>query len=77
MKTTIDRAGRLVIPRELRAQVGLSAGDVRVTVVGSGVFIEPIAHDDVEEEEGRLVIPSKGLTLTADAVGDLRYADQK
>lgn len=48
-----------------------------MTVVGSGVFIEPIAHDDVEEEEGRLVIPSKGLTLTADAVGDLRYADQK
>ena len=40
MRTTIDRAGRVVIPREIRRRVGLEPGAVEITADGAGVRIE-------------------------------------
>ena len=77
MQTTIDKAGRLVIPKQLRDQVGMQAGPVEVTVDGAGLRVEPVAGDDLVEENGRLVIPFTGVRLTAEMVRALRDADQR
>jgi AbrB family looped-hinge helix DNA binding protein len=77
MQTTIDTAGRLVIPKQLRDQVGMQAGPVEVTVDGAALRIEPVAGDELVEEDGYLVIPSAGLTITDEMVRALRDADQR
>jgi AbrB family looped-hinge helix DNA binding protein len=44
MKTTIDNAGRLVIPKEIRRQAGLHAGDqLNVSWRDGRIEIEPAA----------------------------------
>ena len=45
MRTTIDKAGRVVIPRPLRDLVGLSEGEVEISCDGAGIRIEPVAGD--------------------------------
>jgi AbrB family looped-hinge helix DNA binding protein len=78
MKTTIDRAGRLVIPRGLRAQVGLAdGGEVDVVVQGAAILIEPRAGLDLQTEGAFLVIPATGQAVDDDAVRELRLADQR
>ena len=77
MKTTIDKAGRLVIPKPLRDRLGLTPGEVEVTADGMALRVEPVTVETVEEHRGRLVIPSAGAALTADDVRGLRDADQK
>ncbi|HEV2089050.1 MAG TPA: AbrB/MazE/SpoVT family DNA-binding domain-containing protein [Cryptosporangiaceae bacterium] len=74
MRATIDKAGRLVIPKPLREQIGLGAGEIEVSVDGAGLRIEPIAGDDVEEKQGRLVIPRSGVSVSAETVRALRDA---
>ena len=50
----------MVIPKPLRDQVGMHAGEVEVSLSGSRLHLEPVTRDDLVEEEGRLVIPSSG-----------------
>ncbi len=66
-----------MIPKRLRDQVGLQAGPVEVTVDGAGLRVEPVAGEELAEEDGHLVIPSAGLTITTEMVRELRYADQR
>jgi AbrB family looped-hinge helix DNA binding protein len=77
MRTTIDKAGRLVIPRALRDSVGLVPGDVEITVDGAGLHIAPLAGDDLADEEGLLVIPASDATISDDLVRMMRDADQR
>ncbi len=78
MKTTIDKAGRLVIPRGLRAQVGLvQGGEVEVGVHGAAILIEPVAGDDLLKDGSFVVIPRTGTAVTDEDVRDLRLADQR
>lgn len=77
MKATIDKAGRLVLPKALRDRVGLAAGEVDVFADGAGLRIEPVAGSDVEEKEGRLVVPRSGTTIDDELVRALRDADQR
>ncbi|SDU76054.1 AbrB/MazE/SpoVT family DNA-binding domain-containing protein [Jiangella alkaliphila] len=77
MRTTIDKAGRLVLPKQLRDRVGMSAGEVDVYVDGAGLRIEPIAGEDVEERDGRLVVPASGTVIDDDLVQALRDADRR
>ena len=77
MRTTIDRAGRLVIPKTLRDRLGLVPGEVEVSADGSALRVEPIMSDALEQSAGRLVIPKSGIVLDDDAVRAMRDADQR
>ena len=77
MRATIDGAGRLVIPKALRESLGLVPGEVEVIPDGAGLHIEPLATDDLEEEDGLLVIPAADVTIGDDLVRTLRDADQR
>lgn len=61
----------MVIPREIRRRVGLSAGEVEVTVDGAAVRIEPLAGDELVEVDGRLAIPASGVTIGDELVREL------
>lgn len=67
----------MVIPRAIREQVGLGAGEVEVTVDGSGVRIEPVAGEGLTEVGGRLVIPASGAGIDDALVRALRDAGQR
>ncbi len=77
MLTTIDKAGRLVIPKPLRAQVGLGPGLVELTIDGGAIRLEPVASDRLVECNGRLVVPASGEDIDDDLVQALRHADQR
>ncbi|HYZ69877.1 MAG TPA: AbrB/MazE/SpoVT family DNA-binding domain-containing protein [Mycobacterium sp.] len=77
MRATIDKAGRLVIPKQLRDHLGLRPGEVEVTADGAGLRVEPLTDDSLEERDGLLVIPAAGLQITDDVVRSLRDASQR
>ena len=72
MRTTIDRSGRLVIPREARRHLGLVGGETLDVVVTDGRIELELAPTEMhlEEREGVLVaVPETPLpALTGDAV---------
>jgi AbrB family looped-hinge helix DNA binding protein len=77
MRATIDQAGRVVIPKALRDQVGLTPGEVEIVVDGAGLRMEPIATDDLEQRDGFLVLRPSGAVIDDDIVRSLRDADQR
>lgn len=77
MRTTIDKAGRLVIPRPLRERIGLAGGgEVELELDGAAVRIEPVPGSDLREDDGLLVIPAAGTPITGAAVRELIDADR-
>ncbi|MGH3613524.1 MAG: AbrB/MazE/SpoVT family DNA-binding domain-containing protein [Pseudonocardia sp.] len=77
MKATIDSAGRLVIPKQLRDRLGLGPGTVEVEADGAGIRVRPVAGDALEEQDGFLVVPATHVTISDDDVQRLRDADQR
>jgi AbrB family looped-hinge helix DNA binding protein len=77
MRATIDRAGRVVIPKSLRDHLGLSPGEVDITVDGAGLRVEPLAGDGLDEQDGRAVIPAGGAVVNDAVVRTLRDAGQR
>ncbi|MFO7532972.1 MAG: hypothetical protein R6W93_10955 [Candidatus Limnocylindrales bacterium] len=78
MRTRIDKAGRLVVPRGLRQQVGLLEGGViDIDVHGAAIIIEPVAGDDLQREGGFIVIPASGQVIGDADVREQRLADQR
>jgi AbrB family looped-hinge helix DNA binding protein len=77
MRTTIDAAGRLVIPKALRDRLGLGPGEVEVTADGTALRVEAVAGEGLVKRGGRLVIPAAGAAIHDDDVRDLRHADQR
>jgi AbrB family looped-hinge helix DNA binding protein len=77
MHATIDKAGRLVIPKQLRDHIGLRPGEVEVFAEGTGLRVEPLAAESLDERDGRLVIPGAGAQIDDDLVRSLRDAGQR
>ena len=77
MRTTIDKAGRLVIPKALRDRLGLRPGEVEVTADGTSLRVEAVAGEGLTTHAGRLVIPGSGAEMSDDEVRALRHADQR
>ncbi len=77
MRATIDKAGRLVIPKPLRDRVGLGPGVVEVVADGTGLRVEPLAGESLSERGDRLVIPASGTPIDDDTVRALRDGDQR
>ena len=77
MRSTIDKAGRLVIPKPLRDQLGLRPGDVELTADGAALRVVPVHDDTLVEADGRLVIPASGVTIGGELVQALRDADRR
>jgi bifunctional DNA-binding transcriptional regulator/antitoxin component of YhaV-PrlF toxin-antitoxin module len=67
----------LVIPKRLRDDVGLRPGEVEVFVEGTGLRVEPLATESLDERETRLVIPATGVQIDDDLVRSLRDAGQR
>ena len=77
MRTTIDKAGRLVIPKALRDRLGLRPGEVEVTADGTALRVEAVAGGGLTSHAGRLVIPGSGAGISDADVQALRHADQR
>lgn len=77
MRGTIDKAGRVVVPKPLRDKVGLTAGEIELSVDGARLVIEPVHDDTLVEEDGFLVVPASGTPIDDDMVSALRRADQR
>lgn len=57
MKTTIDKAGRLVVPKSVRKAAQLEPGtEVEVRVVAGRVEIEAVPMDVSLEHRGKLLV---------------------
>jgi AbrB family looped-hinge helix DNA binding protein len=77
MRATIDKAGRLVIPKPLRDRLGLRPGQVEVFADGTALRVEPLVGEGLDERSDRLVIPGSGSPIDDADVRALRDADQK
>ncbi len=78
MRTTMDKAGRLVLPKALREQAGLVPGEVEVTLDGTALRVEPAQTATLVHREGHVfVADAGGAPVTSDLVRDLRLADQR
>ena len=78
MKTTIDKAGRLVIPQAMRSHIGLlEGGEVDVEIHGAAIIIEPVSGEDLSKEGPFVVIPRAGVEISDADVREQRLADQR
>lgn len=73
MRTTIDKAGRIVVPKKLRDRLGLVAGtEVEIDEDGSALRVEPILDQPrawiEEREDGPVIVGDGSWTLTDDDV---------
>lgn len=73
----MDKAGRVVIPKEVRDHIGLRPGELELQIDGSGVHLEPLAGDGLVEREGRLLVAESGDVVTDDDVRALRDAERR
>lgn len=74
MRTTIDAAGRIVVPKPVRDDLGLTAGsELELSVVDRRIEIEiPATPMHLEDHEhGVMAVVDRGMpTLTAETVRD-------
>ena len=78
MRTTIDKAGRVVIPKSVREALGIAGGDVvDVVVDGVGIRIDPVATSELVEVDGFLVVPATGTPVTVEMVDEIRRGLQR
>jgi len=73
---TIDKVGRVVVPKSIRRQVGFVPGEVEITVQGTRIQIEQ-PGSRLREVDGHLLLPLGGPALTPDELRELRLADQR
>lgn len=73
METTLDELGRVLLPKEIRDDLGLGPGAVlRIEERDSGIFLMPEASTDTDDPH--LVRKDGVLVFTGRAEGDLESA---
>jgi len=75
MITTIDRSGRLVIPKPLREAIGLVPGEVQLEVSGTTLTVQAPTSQLVERDG--LLMLADGTGLSDDQVREMRLALQR
>ncbi|HTP06476.1 MAG TPA: AbrB/MazE/SpoVT family DNA-binding domain-containing protein [Nitrospirota bacterium] len=69
MKTTLDRFGRVVVPKDIRDRLGLRPGaEIEIDEKGNEVVLKPV------EQEPALMVREGILVYSGTATGDLRGA---
>jgi AbrB family looped-hinge helix DNA binding protein len=71
MRTTIDAAGRVVIPKAIRTRLGLSGGgEIEIRERDGAIEIEPAATPVtlVDEGHGKVAIPERELPPLTDEI---------
>lgn len=83
MEVTVDKVGRVVIPKRLRTAFGIGP-DSKLTILedGAGMRLEPVVGNErtIEERDGFLVVAppdSDHRPTTDDIVRDLRDSMQR
>jgi len=76
MKTTIDRFGRVVVPKQLRDRFGLQPGtEVEIGAQGNDLIIKQTSQlSPLQDEEGVLVFDGNA---TGDIAGSIRAQREK
>jgi AbrB family looped-hinge helix DNA binding protein len=79
MKTTIDGAGRVVIPKPIRDQMGLAPGDtIEIDFDGWSITIDRAPGDaHVVERGGVMVVDGAGASMTDSDLRELRLDVQR
>ncbi len=69
METTLDKFGRIVIPKRVREHLGLTPGTaLEIEAIGEDVVLKPVRQEPyIRDKEGVLV-------FTGSATGDLLEA---
>jgi AbrB family looped-hinge helix DNA binding protein len=72
MRTTIDRAGRVVVPKSLRAALGLEGGDeVEITLEGERIELVPAPRRvSLRKGPGGLLVSDVGVGVGPDEIRD-------
>ena len=69
MKTTLDRFGRLVVPKDIRDRLGLRPGsEIEIDEKENEVVLKPVEHEPSLRVKGGV------LVFSGTATGDLRGA---
>ncbi len=69
MKTTLDRFGRVVVPKDIRDRLGLLPGaEIEIDEKGNEVVLKPVEH------EPPLMVKEGVLVYSGKATGDIRGA---
>ena len=78
MLTTIDAAGRVVIPKALRDRAGLVPGTALIVELdGAGIHIESAPGEGLVRSGRFLAVPASGHTVDDDLVDRLRRDGQR
>lgn len=65
MKTTIDRAGRIVVPRPIRDKAGLTPGtEIEITLDGFAVRIARAVEGPTIERKGKRLVVRPSVPAT-------------
>ena len=69
MKTTLDRFGRVVVPKDIRDRLGLRPGtEIEIDEKGNEIVLKPVEH------EPSLMVKEGILVYCGTATGDLKGA---
>jgi AbrB family looped-hinge helix DNA binding protein len=78
MKTTIDSAGRLVVPKVLRDRLGLEAGStVDISPYGAGLQLVAVSRTARVRKVGRALVAESDTVITDEDVLALLDADRR
>lgn len=66
-----------MLPKALRDRVGITPGEVEVTIDGAGLHVEPVGGTELVRRAGRLIVPAGGAVIDDEMVRELRDADQR